>query len=91
MVSLRNTVLALAVAFAHAAQGSGSQKPVLLKNGSSGNPLNGDIAKFVAESLDTWRVPGMAVGVVDGDHIYTEGYGYATLPDVRATADTLWY
>lgn len=72
MASLRNTVLALAVAAAHAAKGSDSQKPIVQKHGSSGNPLNGDIAKFIQESLDVWHVPGMAVGVIDGDHIYTE-------------------
>lgn len=72
MASLRNTVLALAVAAAHAAQDSDSQKPITQNHRSSGNPLNGDIAKFVAESLRTWHVPGMAVGVIDDDHIYTE-------------------
>ncbi|KAJ3493462.1 hypothetical protein NLG97_g4712 [Lecanicillium saksenae] len=93
MASLRNTVLALAVAAAQAAKvGDSSQKPIIQKHGgSTGNPLNEDLAKFIQESLDLWRVPGMAVGVIDGDNIYTEGYGYATLPDVRATADTLWY
>ncbi|KAJ6787032.1 hypothetical protein PWT90_05671 [Aphanocladium album] len=91
MASLRNTVLALAVAVAQAAKAGDSQKPIIQKHGSSGNPLNEDMAKFVQEALDLWHVPGMAVGVIDGDNIYTEGYGYATLPDVRATADTLWY
>ncbi|KAM3471269.1 hypothetical protein MY5147_005947 [Beauveria neobassiana] len=33
----------------------------------------------------------MSVGVVDGDNAYAEGYGYAVIPEVPATADTLWY
>ncbi|TQV97699.1 hypothetical protein V2A60_006568 [Cordyceps javanica] len=91
MRSLRDTVLALAVVAAHAAKGSDSQKPIVQKHETTENPLNDEMAKSVQESLDFWHVPGMAVGVIDDDHIYTEGYGYATLPDVRATADTLWY
>ncbi|KAM3474173.1 hypothetical protein MY5147_004407 [Beauveria neobassiana] len=91
MVSLRSTVLALTIAVAHAAQRSDSQKPIIQKHQDLLNPLNDTFAKVVQESLDVWHVPGIAVGVIDGDHIYTEGYGYATLPDVRATADTLWY
>lgn len=72
MGSLRYALLALAVAAAQAARGSDSQKPIVQKHGHSGNPLNKDMAKFVQEALDVWRVPGMAVGVIDGDHIYTE-------------------
>lgn len=31
------------------------------------NPLNAKFEKLVYENLDLWNVPGVAVGVVDGD------------------------
>ncbi|KAK1251795.1 hypothetical protein MKX07_007274 [Trichoderma sp. CBMAI-0711] len=55
------------------------------------NPLTVEFGDFVREQLDKWKVPGIAVAVVDGDEVYAEGYGYATLPDVPATPETLWY
>ncbi|KAL7817510.1 beta-lactamase/transpeptidase-like protein [Trichoderma aethiopicum] len=58
---------------------------------AKGNPLTAEFGDFVREQLDKWRVPGIAVAVVDGDEVYAEGYGYATLPDVPATPETLWY
>lgn len=72
MASLRSALLALSVVAAQAAHGGASQKPITEQHGSSKNPLNSDMEEFVLESLDFWRVPGMSVGVVDGDHIYTE-------------------
>ncbi|KAL6890757.1 beta-lactamase/transpeptidase-like protein [Trichoderma evansii] len=68
------------------------QKPITSQEPTaSGNPLTSEFADFVLEILDTWKVPGVAVAVIDGDEIYAEGYGYATLPDVPATPETLWY
>ncbi|KAL6875186.1 beta-lactamase/transpeptidase-like protein [Trichoderma novae-zelandiae] len=55
------------------------------------NPLTAEFGDFVREQLDKWKVPGVAVAVIDGDEVYAEGYGYATLPDVPATPETLWY
>lgn len=73
MASFRAAILSLAVFAAQVAQAnSDSQKPVTGNHGRSRNPLNEEISKFVHESLDVWHVPGMSVGVIDGDDIYTE-------------------
>ncbi|KAI8681328.1 Beta-lactamase domain-containing protein [Fusarium keratoplasticum] len=55
------------------------------------NPLTEELAKFVKEKLDEWKVPGISVGVIDKDQVFTAGYGTATLPDTPATPETLWY
>ncbi|KAJ6442017.1 penicillin-binding protein [Purpureocillium lavendulum] len=57
----------------------------------SQSPLTEDFNKFVTGTMEKWNVPGMSLAVVDGDDVYSQGYGYATLPDVKATPDTLWY
>ncbi|KAJ4155934.1 hypothetical protein LMH87_001155 [Akanthomyces muscarius] len=41
--------------------------------------------------MDRWKIAGMSVAVVNGDDVYSEGYGYATLPDIQATPDTLYF
>jgi hypothetical protein len=38
----------------------------VLKGGKS-NPLNEDFERLVHETLELWHVPGVAIGVVDGD------------------------
>jgi hypothetical protein len=38
----------------------------VLKGGKP-NPLNEDFEKLVHETLELWHVPGIAIGVVDGD------------------------
>lgn len=53
----------------------GAQKPLPFQVGSKSenkSPLTEDYAKHVDELLEKWHVPGMAVGVVDGDDIWTE-------------------
>jgi hypothetical protein len=40
------------------------QKPLKDERAS---PLNADFEKLVYETLDLWRVPGVAIGVVDAD------------------------
>jgi hypothetical protein len=35
--------------------------------GGTANPLNEEFEKLVYETLDLWHVPGVAIGVVDGD------------------------
>ncbi|KAJ0131992.1 hypothetical protein HZ326_24928, partial [Fusarium oxysporum f. sp. albedinis] len=54
-------------------------------------PLTEDFASFVTEILDKWKVPGLSIAVIDGDQVFAEGYGFATLPDELATPETLWY
>lgn len=44
-------------------------------NSSAGNgssPLSGDFATFVEENLDFWKIPGMAIAVVDGQRVSAE-------------------
>lgn len=36
------------------------------------NPLTAEFGDFVREQLDKWKVPGIAVAVVDGDEVYAE-------------------
>lgn len=55
------------------------------------SPLTDEFNGWVREKLEAWKVPGMSLAIVDGDDIFTQGYGYATLPDVEATPDSLYY
>ncbi|KAL5592323.1 hypothetical protein FOBRF1_013349 [Fusarium oxysporum] len=55
------------------------------------NPLTEDFNNFAIETLDDWKVPGLSIAVIDGDQVFAEGYGFATLPDEPATQETLWY
>jgi hypothetical protein len=36
------------------------------------NPLNQDFKTVVEENIELWHVPGVSVGVVDGDNTWTE-------------------
>ena len=51
----------------------------------------GDLRKFIEESLEFWKVPGVAVGIVkDGEVILAEGFGYKDLENKKKmTADTV--
>ncbi|TQV93740.1 penicillin-binding protein [Cordyceps javanica] len=69
---------------------SQQQQPSANRTGSR-NPFNDKLADFVGDVMDRWKFAGMSVAVVDGDDVYSQGYGYATLPDVKATADTLYF
>ncbi|RGP76732.1 hypothetical protein FLONG3_5172 [Fusarium longipes] len=55
------------------------------------DPFTPDFSKFVTKALDQWRLAGIAIAVVDGDDVFSKGYGFATLPDIPATPKTLWY
>lgn len=35
------------------------------------NPLTEELAKFVKEKLDEWKVPGVSIGVIDNDQVFT--------------------
>jgi hypothetical protein len=39
---------------------------------SPGNPLTKDFGRYAHEMLDVYHVPGIAIGVVNGEEIYTE-------------------
>ena len=65
--------LALGALCATAAQGE-SQKPISGDDDKSvrGSPFTKEYAKHVGELLEKWHVPGVAMGIVDGDDIWTE-------------------
>lgn len=51
----------------------GTQRP--LQGGSSKeskSPFTENYGKHVDQLLEKWHVPGVAIGVVDGDNIWTE-------------------
>lgn len=41
----------------------------------SSNPLNDEFAKYVKETLEEWKVPGLSIAVIDGDEIFAEVSG----------------
>lgn len=41
-------------------------------NRGAKNPLDGDIAKYVNDMLEKWHTAGIAIGIVDGDNVFTE-------------------
>lgn len=42
-------------------------------NSSTGkNPLTGDFVNFVKDNMDYWKIPGMAIAVVDGQDVFSE-------------------
>ncbi|XWW98537.1 hypothetical protein V2A60_006537 [Cordyceps javanica] len=55
------------------------------------NPFTSQFDNYVEGLLDEWKVAGLAIGIVDSQDSYTKAYGYAQLPNVPATPDTLWY
>ncbi|KAH6647997.1 beta-lactamase/transpeptidase-like protein [Truncatella angustata] len=56
------------------------------------DPLSGDFSKTIKSLLDKWNVPGLAVGVIDGNDTWVKGYGVAQVsPRVPVTPQTLFY
>ncbi|KAH7234975.1 beta-lactamase/transpeptidase-like protein [Fusarium redolens] len=55
------------------------------------DPFTPEFAEFVAETMDEWKLLGTSIAVVDGDEVFSQAFGYATLPDIPATPETLWY
>ncbi|KAK7428218.1 hypothetical protein QQZ08_005284 [Neonectria magnoliae] len=55
------------------------------------DPFTPNLVDFIHETLDEWKLAGLAVAVVDGDDVFSKGFGSATLPDTPATPQTLWY
>lgn len=42
------------------------------RGGKGNGPLDAGFAAFAREKLDRWRVPGVAVAVVEGDDVWAE-------------------
>ncbi|KAJ5047542.1 uncharacterized protein L3040_003365 [Drepanopeziza brunnea f. sp. 'multigermtubi'] len=55
------------------------------------SPLDTKLRQLVHESMEEWHVPGISIGVVDGDEFWAEGYGIASFPDTPVTPSTLFY
>ncbi|XEV03223.1 hypothetical protein FSHL1_008510 [Fusarium sambucinum] len=55
------------------------------------DPFTPGFSKFVDKALDDWKLAGISIAVVDGDDVFSKGYGLATLPDIPSTPETLWY
>ncbi|KAL2062947.1 hypothetical protein VTL71DRAFT_6019 [Oculimacula yallundae] len=67
------------------------EQSVLKNDDRKFNPFDSKLAELIKTSLEEWNVPGIAIGVVDGDETWTEGYGIATLPSTPVTPSTLFY
>lgn len=65
--------VALSTLCATAARGE-SQRPISDDKAKSvrGSPFTKEYEKHVGELLEKWHVPGVAIGIVDGDDIWTE-------------------
>lgn len=48
------------------------QKPITAAAIESGNPFNAEFDELAKDILHQWRVPGMSIAVVDGDHVYAK-------------------
>ncbi|KEQ62188.1 beta-lactamase/transpeptidase-like protein, partial [Aureobasidium melanogenum CBS 110374] len=53
--------------------------------------LDAGFDKFILQLCDTLHIPGISVAVVHKHSVGSKGYGYAVLPDIKATPDTLWF
>lgn len=52
--------------------------------------LTEELTEWVRDLLNKYHIPGASVAVVDNDSVESAGYGFAQLPDVPATGDTIW-
>ena len=41
---------------------------------SSSSPFTDDLTWYVNEVMDEWKVPGLAIAVINGGHVHTEVY-----------------
>jgi CubicO group peptidase (beta-lactamase class C family) len=68
------------------------KKPKNAEPAAAGKPDLGDFDNFVDQTLKDWKVPGVAVAVVQGDKvILLKGYGYRDIEkQLPVTPDTLF-
>lgn len=51
-------------------------------NQNAKNPLDADFAKYMNNMLEKWHTAGIAIGIVDGDDVFTEvGDSHSALHD----------
>ncbi|KAK4942699.1 hypothetical protein LTR10_017648 [Elasticomyces elasticus] len=55
------------------------------------SPFDAEFEKTTLQTLKEWHIPGMSIAVIDGKDTWTQGYGYATLPDIPVKPSTLYY
>ncbi|KAL7928406.1 beta-lactamase/transpeptidase-like protein [Trichoderma chlorosporum] len=53
--------------------------------------FNDDFNLKVQRLLDTWHVPGLAVGLIQGSSTSFKAYGFAQLPDTTVTPETVFF
>ncbi|KAM3416566.1 UPF0214 protein YfeW [Cercospora zeina] len=58
---------------------------------SGATELDAGFDLLVETLLTKYNIPGLSVAVVRDGETTSKGYGYARLPDFRATPDTLWF
>ncbi|KAJ3492594.1 hypothetical protein NLG97_g5283 [Lecanicillium saksenae] len=88
------TALVASIASTIAAVPTSAQLPLTYHDGPSSfsrDPFTSEFGDYVDKLLEEWKVAGLAIGIVDSQQSYSKAYGYAQLPNVPATTDTLWY
>lgn len=73
--ALRTLLLAWGVAGSIGFQGQ-KQTPMLDPATSAtmapNGPFTGDFSAYVEQVMDEWKVPGLAIAVIDGDDVFTQ-------------------
>lgn len=67
------------------------QQPLTSGSRDAKDPFTDTFRQLVELGLEKWHVAGLAISVVDGNDTFAKGFGFATLPNVPATPETLWY
>lgn len=49
-----------------------ANEPHVARASQTGNPFTGDFDKYAAQFLEDWHCAGMAIGIVDGDNVFTK-------------------
>ncbi|KAM3473138.1 hypothetical protein MY8738_008517 [Beauveria namnaoensis] len=94
MALIQSLLLLLATA-AQSAQSRGGcappQSAALPSTNRCTTPFTSETNTLAEELLTKFQVPGCSVAIIDGEETFTQGFGFATLPDVKATPETLWF
>lgn len=60
----------LSSANAVASRVGSQQKPLDIPR--SHDPLDDTVGDFIQDVMNRWKIPGMSIAVVDGDHVYSK-------------------
>ena len=93
-IRARRRTIVIAVALAALVLGAaylvskpGSDRPAA--NGAAAGPKHAEIERFVRDEMAAQRIPGLALGIVDGDRIdYMRGFGTADDAGRKVTPQT---